>query len=164
MNYVIEINIQTDGDFSFKYVPAGMTYDGCFRYKYIKTFNDLKKAVSHAVEISNFLTEHLYTTSNYVKNYWHRAIEAYLNQIQKINDTDSNKYIIEEISGNYEGTEFTFQVKPIIAKFDFTATDEEWALINKVNNSKNPLVRLDIKEAILNLYRKRAETLNESIL
>jgi tryptophan-rich sensory protein len=62
MKYIFKINVKTDGDFCFPFVPAGMNYDGEYEYKFEKSYKDRDIAIKDIIYICNsfFITYHLY--------------------------------------------------------------------------------------------------------
>lgn len=153
MKYVFEINIYTDGDFSFPYVPLGMTYDGNYTYNFTKEYNCKKgnkenkeNAIDDVLEICTFLKENVFSWREYKKESVCRCIDDFIENIK--NNKKEHFYIEEEFSGNYDGR-FVLRTKDDYIKCGFYATDEEIELFQNDEGITNEMV----KEAVLDLFR-----------
>lgn len=149
MEYIFEVNIATDGDFSFPYTPRGMDFDNYERYSLDKSYNNMASAVSDIADICAFLKEQLCTSRNYVRKDFNKMIDDFVRRVYEAED-DTNTYINEYLGGNYDGTEFVFRIRPHRYPLNLQLTDEEYELIRK--NEK--LVTIgQVKEAVLALFR-----------
>jgi hypothetical protein len=151
MEYIFKIDISTDGDFSFPYVPRGMDYyptNGTYSLE--KSYDDQEVAIQDIVSICTFLKEQMYTSRNWVRDYFNTCIDSFMRHVHE-NDYNTNHYISEYMSGNYDGTEFVFCVQPHRYNFSLNLTDEEAELIRK--NGK--LVSIgQVKDAVLGLFKQ----------
>ena len=150
MNYVFKIKIYTDGDFSLPYVPRGMTYNDCYQYKFKKSYRNIDKAIEDVLEICSYLKDNMHTSRDYVKEYWDRCIDDF---VEQLNAFDKNKHekIYSYMSGNYDGTKFSFYSKDDYVKCNFYASDEELKMIKE---NRNGVTNAMIKEAVMNLFRE----------
>lgn len=151
MEYIFEVNISTDGDFHFPYVPCGMDhYPTNGTYSLEKSYNDKAKAIKDITNICAFLKEQMDTSRDWVREMFNERIDSFVLQLYKVDDSSDTTYISEYMSGNYDGTEFIFRVQPNRYNFGINLTDEEYELIRK--NGK--LVTIgQVKDAILALFK-----------
>ena len=149
MEYIFEVNIATDGDFSFPYTPRDMDFDNDERYSLDKSYNNMASAVSNITDICAFLKEQLCTNRNYVRKDFNKMIDNFVSRVYESEDS-TNTYINEYLSGNYDGTSFVFRIQPRKYPLNLHLTDEEYELIRK--NEK--LVTIEqVKNAILALFK-----------
>ena len=149
MEYIFEVNIVTDGDFSFPYTPRDMDFDNYERYSLDKSYNNMVSAISDITDICTFLKEQLRTSRDYVRKDFNKMIDDFVRRVYEAKD-DTNTYVIEQLSGNYDGTELVFRIQPRKYSINLRLTDEDYELIHK--NEK--LVTIEqVKEAVLALFR-----------
>ena len=147
MNYILDINISTDGDFWFPFVPRGMEYcESSQQYELGKTYTDLTAAITDITRICTFLKEQVQTNREWVKKDFIACVDNFSRHI--INNTDST-YIHEYMDGNYFGTEFTFSVNLNRRNFSLTLSDEELEIIRK---NEKAVTAEQIKDAVVALY------------
>lgn len=150
MEYIFEVNISTDGDFCFPYVPCGMEIYPGGNYSFTKSYEDKVEAVRDITNICAFLKEQMDTDRNWVREMFNERIDSFVLQLYGADDT-TGTYISEYMSGNYDGTEFIFRVQPHVYNFSLSLTDEESELIRK--NGK--LVTIgQVKDAVLALFKQ----------
>jgi hypothetical protein len=149
MQYIFEVNIATDGDFCFPYVPCGMTYDGDERYSLTKSYVNQIDAIRDITKICEFLKEHIDTSRDWVEEMFISRINNFLRNLQN-EEITHDTYIYECLSGNYDGTDFTFRVQPYQYNFCLNLSDEEFELIHK---SGKMVTRSQIKDAVLALFK-----------
>lgn len=149
MEYTFEITINTDGDFYFPYMPCDMEYyPASGQYSLNKTYDDKTEAIKDITRICAFLKEQMDTGKDWAKEEFNECVDSFVRQVCGDN---SSTYITKYMSGNYDGTEFTFNVIPNMYSFSLALTDEEWELIRK--NKK--LVSLgQVKDAVLALFKE----------
>ena len=151
MEYIFEVDILTDGDFCFPYVPCGMDYyptNGAYSLK--KSYDDKVTAIKDITNICAFLKEQMDTHRDWVKEMFNERVDRFVTRLYEVDNT-ADVYINECMSGNYDGTEFTFRIQPNIYNFGLRLTDEEFDLIRK--NSR--LVTIEqVKNAVLDLFRQ----------
>lgn len=147
MQYVFHINIQTDRDFNFSFVPNGMRQFQDGSYSLEKTYIDKEKAVKDALNICAFLKDHICTKRDYVKEEWHQCVDEFMDRLCTNSD---HEYVGAFMGGNYAETEISFRSVKGRCSFDFSVTDEELELINK---NENDVTLGMIKKAVLALYK-----------
>lgn len=155
MKYIFEINVYTDGDFSLPFVPRGMRYDENYSYSFQESYNDREIAIKSILRICEFLKENMYTSREYVKESWNRCIDNFIEGIKNSDSTSLYERVSEEISGNYDGTEFIFEAQEQYINCGFCVNDEEYALIkqNKINVTNEM-----IKETVMALFKNNMES------
>lgn len=152
MKYIFKVNILTDGDFYFPYVPCGMDYyytNEAF-YSMEKVYNDRESAIKDIADICAFLKKQINTSKDYVKEMFNEHIDKFIKRIYETDNT-VNTCVDEYMSGNYDGTEFSFRVQPNIYNFKLHLTDEEYELIRK---NKHLVSIGEVKDVILSLFKK----------
>ena len=151
MEYIFEVNISTDGDFHFPYVPCGMDhYPTNGTYSLEKSYDDKAAAIRDITDICAFLKEQMCTSRDWVREMFNERIDSFVLQLYS-SDNTTGTYISEYMSGNYDGTEFIFRVKPNVYNFSLSLTDEESELIRK--NGKFVSIG-QVKDVVLNLFRQ----------
>lgn len=154
MQYIFEVDILTDGDFWFPYVPCGMDYyptNGTYSLK--KDYDNKESAIKDITDICAFLKEQINANRDWVKEMFNERIDSFVTQLYEANST-TDTYVHEYMSGNYDGTEFTFRAQPNIYNIRLRLTDEEYDLIRK---NTNIVTTEQVKNAVLDLLRKRDE-------
>ena len=148
MKYIFTINIQTDGDFGFQFVPRGMEQENCDWFKFERIYIDRADAIEDVEEVCRFLRENIHTSRDSMVETWHTCIDNFLNSLRN-SEASINEYVEENIYGNYDGTEFLFRAAPNVVNFKFDVTDEEYARIldHRINVKQEK-----VKAAILALY------------
>lgn len=151
MEYIFEVNISTDGDFCFPYVPCDMKwYPTSETYSLKKSYDDKASAIRDITDICAFLKEQMCTHRDWVRKMFNERIDSFVLQLYGADDT-TGTYIYEYMSGNYDGTEFIFRVQPHVYNFSLSLTDEESELIRK--NGK--LVTIgQVKDAVIALFKQ----------
>ena len=150
MEYIFDINISTDGDFSFPYVPCDMKYyPTSGTYSLNKIYDDKVSAIKDITDICAFLKEQMQTDRDWVKEMFNERIDNFVLRIYEAN-IDIGTYISEYMSGNYDKTEFAFYVQSNRYNFTLNLTDEEFELIRK--NGKNITI-WQVKDAVLALFK-----------
>lgn len=152
MRYILELDISTDGDFGFDYVPVGMECDSWKNcYSLTKEYNDEGLATRDIVNICAFLKENIQCDRDWVKEMFCQRMDNFIHQIYAADFTNTDTYIYESMSGNYDGTSFVFRVAPCEFTFSLNLTDEEFKLVRK----KTGLVtREQIKDVVMALYKE----------
>ncbi len=150
MKYIFEVNICTDGDFGFEFVPRGMEFDGYYTYTFEKSYKDRDAAIKDITNICTFLKEQIHTSRKYVKEDWNRCVDDFVKHLYTSSES-AHERVEEYMSGNYDGTEFIFRTEAQRLKVDFCVTDEEHEMIK---NNGNGVTREMVKEAVLALFRK----------
>ena len=150
MEYIFDVNIYTDGDFHFPFVPCGMKDYADDNYTLVRSYKDRDEAIKDVVSICSFLKEHMHTNRDYVREDLNKCIDTFLDRLCSSSETE-NEYIAEYIYGNYDGTEFVFRVVPHCFHYDMRVTDEEYEMINK---NENGVTMGMVKEAVLALFRQ----------
>lgn len=150
MNYIFEINLYTDGDYSLPFVPCGMKYDGDYEYTFRKSYTDRDVAIENIFSICSFLKENIHTSRDYVKENWDNHIDYFIAKL-KTSSPSASERVEEYMGGNYEGTEWVFRAEVQKIDCSFFVTDEELEIIKR---NDNHISRKDIKEAILSMFRK----------
>ena len=150
MKYIFEVNICTDGDFSFPFVPCGMEHCMYENYSFKKSYEDRDKAIEDIVNICSFLKEQMHTSRDYVREDWNECIDNFIKRLCASKKT-VYEYVEECIGGNYDGTEFIFRVVPHSYKFEFRVTDEEYEMLRK--NAYGVTIGM-VKEAVMALFRE----------
>lgn len=153
MKYIFKIDIYTDGDFGFPYVPIGMTFDGDYRYYFKKTYDNKESAIENVLEICKFLKENVHSFRDWVKEDVVKCINEFIDYV-KDSKKHSNFYISREMYGNYDGTNFMFYTEDDYVDCGFCVTEEEMELIK---NSKKGITNEMIKEAVLDLFRNNSK-------
>lgn len=148
MKYIFTINIQTDGDFGFQFVPRGMEQESCDWFKFERTYTDRAKAIEDVEEVCRFLRENIHTHRDSMVETWHTCIDNFLNSLRN-SEASNDEYVEENIYGNYDGTEFLFRAAPNVVNLKFDVTDEEYARIMDHRINVKPE---KVKAAILALY------------
>lgn len=148
MKYVFEIKIYTDGDFSFPYVPKGMTFDGDYRYELRKEYKDKERAIDDIEDICGFLFYRIKTNRDYLKRYWHECLTNFRDRLEASDNI--HECITECMSGNYDGTEISFYTEDDYVEFGFYVSDEEMELIK---NNHEKVTSEMIKKAVLDLFK-----------
>jgi hypothetical protein len=151
MNYIFEINLYTDGDYSLPFVPCGMKYDGDYEYTFRKSYTDRDVAIKNIFSICSFLKENIHTSRDYIKKDWDNHIDHFITKLKTSNPSAPER-VEEYMGGNYEGTEWVFKTEAQKIDCSFFVTDEEFEMIKK---NDNHISRKDIKEAILSMFRKK---------
>lgn len=148
MKYIFKINIQTDGDFGFQFVPIGMTQESYGWFSFERTYTDRVKAIEDVEEVCRFLRENIHTSRDSMVERWHTCIDNFLDSLRN-SEASIEEYVEENIYGNYDGTEFIFRAAPNVVNFKFDVTDEEYARIldHRINVKQEK-----VKAAILALY------------
>ena len=152
MKYVFKIDIYTDGDFGFPYVPRGMSCDDGYRYTLEKSYIKEDKAIDDVRAICAYLKEQIHTSRDYVKESWDRCVDEFIKQIDEF-DKNEHRTLYSCMYGNYEGTEISFYTEDDYITCGFYATDEEIELFKNHEGVTNEMV----KEAVLNLFRNKKE-------
>lgn len=150
MKYIFEINIFTDGDFGFPFVPAGMEYDGEYNYSFRKEYINRNIAIESAIEICTFLKEQISTHRETVKESWECHTDEFIRNLKESTESAGER-VRSYMGGNYDGTEWIFRAEPRTFNFSIDLTDEELELIQDVRQ-RNRIGYEDIKKAILELY------------
>lgn len=146
MKYVFKINIYTDGNFGFSFIPRGMNWNDDESYDFKMVYHNRDEAIQDAITICEFLTKYMYTYSPDVKTNWNICVNKFIVQLK---ENDKN-YIYSDMRGNYPNTEFILYEEPEHFKCEFFITDEEHEMFLRNHNK----VTLDmIREAVFNLYR-----------
>lgn len=151
MEYIFEVNISTDDDFGFSYIPRDMKYyptNGTYSLK--NSYDDKASAIKDITDICAFLKGQMSTGRDWVKEMFNERIDSFVRQVCEV-DVSVDTYIAEYMSGNYDGTEFIFRVQPHRYNFSLNLTDEEAELIRK--NGKCVSIG-QVKEAILALFKQ----------
>jgi hypothetical protein len=148
MKYIFKINMQTDGDFGFRFVPIGMTQESYGWFSFERTYTDRFKAIEDVEEVCRFLRENIRANRDSVVEMWHTHIDNFLNSLRN-SEASIDEYVEENIYGNYDGTEFLFRAAPNVVNFKFDVTDEEYARIldHRINVKQDK-----VKAAVLALY------------
>ena len=150
MKYNFKVTIHTDGDFNFPFVPCGMKDDGYEFYMLDKDYKDRSEAIKDILSICAFLKEQMQTGREYVRDYWNKTVDCFMNRLQA-SEARIGEYVYACMDGNYYGTEFTFKAIPHTYQFEFMLTDEEYELIRKnVNNINMDMVR----NAVMALFKE----------
>lgn len=149
MNYILEIEINTDDDFCIPYVPRGMEYDESGLYSLRKKYEDREKAIHDTLDIVNFLDRQMETSRDYVRRKWNECINDFTRQLEE-NVHEDEMFTHSTMSGNYDGTNFRFYSQTKKVNFALSVTDEEYKLI--MENRRN--IHDDIKNFILNMCKK----------
>ena len=150
MKYVFEFVIHTDGDFSFRYVPAGTDCnDAPYTYEFKKNYLDRDVAIKDILSVCHFLNEHMNTSRDHVRRNWGDCIYDFTRQLQN-SEYSQDERIESGMYGNYDGTLFSFRAEPNLVKCDLQVNDEELEVIRK---HRDKVSTEDIKNAILNLYK-----------
>lgn len=154
MKYIFKININTDGDFGFDFVPTGMIYDGFETFTFETDYPDIIIAKERIITICKFLKEHIRIPEfrDYVKKQWDECVDEFIEKIYKLDNPTSDEMVISDMSGNYAETEFYFYAKtePVTIKM-YDVTHEERELIKR---NKDKVTSEMLKEAVLTLYRE----------
>ena len=148
MKYIFTINIQTDGDFGFQFVPRGMEQESCDWFKFERTYTNRAKAIEDVEEVCRFLRENICTCRDSMVKTWHTCIDNFLNSLRN-SEASIDEYVEENICGNYDGTEFLFRAAPNVVNLKFDVTDEEYTRIMDHRINVKPE---KVKAAILALY------------
>lgn len=150
MNYTFEIDIYTDGDFHFPYIPCGMEYnDDNYHYYFKKSYKDRDKAIKDVLNICAFLKEQMYTSRDYVKVHCDRCIDNFVERL-KASDKAEHERIVEYISGNYD-MEFNFRTEKRYLNYGFYVTEEEFETIK---SSTADITSEMIKDAVMTLFKE----------
>jgi len=143
MQYTFKLEIYTDSDFSFPYIPIGMKY-GIECYSLEKDFKNKEAAVKYIKDISEFLKTHI-TGDKY-------AIESFKSMLERfcknLEDKPNNHFhsCVDYMGGNYEGTSISLeQTLNKVYITELFLTDEEYDLYK----SAKYLSLGDIKDAVL---------------
>lgn len=153
MKYIFEINIYTDADFGFQYVPRGMEYDGSLRYNLIKTYNNRDEAMKDILDICSFLKETVHSHKTWVKESWREHVDSFSDKLKNSNKT-KHEEVEECMYGNYDGTFLLFRTEDDYINCGFYATEEE---IELIKSNHEGITNAMIKEAVLNLFRKNTK-------
>ena len=145
MEYILEININTDGDFYFPYIPCGMEFfDGSGIYHLQKSYKDRDTAIEDISEICSFLKAQMRTDREWVQTDFNTRIDLFAQRLTELSPI--NNCISECMVGNYDETYFEFSVRPQRYIIELNLTDEEHELIR----SGSKFVSIgDIKSAVL---------------
>lgn len=150
MKYIFEVNVYTDGDFGFQFVPRGMEFDEDCEYRLKKSYDDKDRAIQDITNICAFLKEQMNTDRDWVKEMFNECIDEFVNKIYK-HDANTDTYIAEYMSGNYDGTEFIFRAEAQYINCGFHVTDEEYSMMKA---SDKLVTNGMVKEAVLALFRQ----------
>lgn len=153
MKYIFEINIQTDGDFGFQFVPTGMTEENSEWYTFERSYIDRDKAIEDVGNICKFLRENVCAVRDSVIATWHCCIDNFLTELQN-SEASVNECVETTADGNYYGTRFLFRAAPKIINFKFDVTDEEY---NRILDHRINVKQARIKAAVLALYDDSAD-------
>lgn len=150
MEYIFEVNIYTDGDFCFPFVPCGMDCYSDETYRLKKFYENRDKAIEDIVNICDFLKDQMHTSRYYIHELWNECIDNFIERLYASIETEHE--IVEKcLGGNYDGTEFIFQVLPHHYYCDFRINDEEYKMVKR---NVNGVTSGMIKEAIMALYKE----------
>lgn len=149
MKYVLEISINTDGDFTFPFVPRGMEYYSDCSYNFSKTYNDINKAKEDVKTICTFLRGNMGTDRDYVREQFYGCVDEFISKVDSYGGSSKNEVVASYMSGNYDGTVFEFYSEEQWVDCGFHVSEEEYQMIK---GSKNVTQEI-IKEAVLNLFR-----------
>jgi len=147
MKYVFEIDVYTDGDFCLPFVPRGMRYDNDYTYTFVEEYNDRDRAIKDAIDICDFLRNHMHTSREYVKRDWNECIDKFVHRLEGAGD-DLYQNVEAHMSGNYEGTGFRFRQHVQHVNVSFGVTDDEYETIR----SRGDITTEMIKAAVMSLY------------
>lgn len=150
MKYVFNINIYTDEDFGFQFVPREMRYDEFGTYALEKSYNNRDKAIEDITTICVFLKENIHTSREYVKEDWNECIDGFIKRLQESSESAYER-VESRMGGNYDGTEFVFRAEAAHFNCGFYLTDEEVKMIAK---NDNHVTNSMVKEAVLALFKK----------
>ena len=149
MRYIFEVNVYTDGDFGFQFVPRGMEFDGDCGYTLEKSYEDRDRAIKDITNICAFLKEQMDTDRDWVKEMFDRCVDDFVKRLYQSNKSEY-KRVEEYMSGNYDGTKFIFRAEAQYIPCSFHVTDEEYAMMKA---SDKLVTNGMIKEAVLALFR-----------
>lgn len=149
MEYLFKVNVNTDGDFCFPFVPSGMQDYDDDSYVLAKSYYNRDDAIKDIDNICTFLKEQIVTSRDYVREYWNETIDHFLKRLHA-SSKDEHEYVAAYMHGNYEGTEFVFEAVPSNYRISFPVTDEEYELLQK---NGNDITIGMVKKAVLALFR-----------
>ena len=156
MKYKLKINLYTDQDFRFDYVPTDMVrFEIGPEYVYECQYDNKKSAIENTKRIYNFLKENIITNESklYVKDTIRECIDKFLDRVIEFEGSDKHNHvnIHEYVYGNYDGTEFSFESTDDYLNCGFYVNDEEQEIITKnIHFVSNDM----IKEAVLNVFKE----------
>ena len=150
MKYNFKVTIHTDGDFHFPFVPCGMKGDGYEFYMLDKDYRDRNEAIQDMLNICAFLKEQMQTEREYVRDYWNKTVDCFVNRLQA-SEARIGEYVYSCMNGNYYGTEFVFEAHPSVYQFELMLTDEEHECIN---TNKNGVTLGMVHDAVLALFKE----------
>ena len=154
MEYKLEIDICTDGDFGFQFIPRDMTYDG-EDYHMEKEYTDKQRAFEDALEICQYLHDNVRGRDYTIEDFKQHMV-TFMEHIKMVQNEPSDEfYVSETMSGNYDGTEFQFCGQPKYVNCGFRVTDEEWEIIKQGITAG--VTNQMIKEAVINLCKKQLD-------
>ncbi|MBO5969905.1 MAG: hypothetical protein J6S14_15565 [Clostridia bacterium] len=148
MKYILEINIQTDGDFGFQFVPTDMIRENYEWYVFKRTYTDRDKAIEDAKSICHFLRANIQSSRDSVIRMWHTTIDSFLTMLQN-SEMSIDEEVEQTAGGNYDGTQFLFRAVSQVVNFKFDVTDEEYA---KIMDHRIHVKQEQVKAAVLALY------------
>ena len=150
MKYIFEVNVYTDGDFGFQFVPRGMEFDGDCEYTLEKSYDDRDRAIQDITNICAFLKEQMNTDRDYVKESWNKCVDDFVLRLYQSNKSAYER-VEEHMYGNYDGTEFIFRAEAEYFNCGFRVSDEELVMIKESNKLVTSGM---VKEAVLALFKK----------
>lgn len=153
MKYIFKIDIYTDGDFNFPYVPRGMIFDDCYRYEFKKSYDNKKDAIKDILEICSFLRKNVHSYKEYKKESIYKCIDSFVEKIKDVEEDFDHGAIREYMYGNYDGTEFLLYTEDDYITCGFYASDEEIELFKNHEGITNEMV----KKAVLDLFRNNVK-------
>ena len=154
MEYRLEINICTDGDFGFEFIPRDMSFDG-EDYSLIKDWTDKTKAFEETLRLCQYLRDNVRGRDYTIEDFKQR-MNTFIEHINMVKNEPSDEFFVSEsMSGNYDGTEFQFSGQPKFIKCGFRTTDEEYDIIKKGIDAG--VTNEMIKEAVIKLCKRKAK-------
>lgn len=150
MKYIFEVNIFTDNDFGFQFVPCGMWYDGDCEYTFEKSYDNIDKAIKDITNICTFLKEQIHTSRDYVLEDWHEHVDRFVRRLNAMDKTDPRRIEVH-MGGNYDGTELIFKAESQRFNCMFNVTDEEYDMIQK---NVNHVTCGDVKKVVMDLFKQ----------
>lgn len=139
MRYNLQLRFVTDGDYGFRLIPPGTEFDGEDYYldKLFYSFSDLHKYLNNI--IPDFLNN--IDGRDWEVNTVKEKLSALL---EHVNGENGEKAYYDFISGNQDGTEFTYSPSMYNVPFDIEMDDE---LFQKYKESG--LTTLRVKDLIV---------------
>ena len=152
VEYRFELDIRTDGDFGFQFMPRDMEFDGSEDYSLKKDYTDREHAFNDVLNICQYLHDNV-TGRDWNVEDFKRHMKTFMDHIEMIRNAPGEFIVAESMSGNYDGTEFVFSGQSKFVNCGFRVTDEEWDIIKQgidagVNNEM-------IKSTMLKLCQKQ---------